>query len=79
MAAPPYLAGRFKFAAPGDRQEDMWVLRFDDAERREMQWTGPDAEAEAWAHWDRFAPAWNCRVFRTATLPANPLPPSGEK
>lgn len=63
-----YLSRQFRYAAPGDRQQEVWRLRFDDAEMREMIFVGEDAEAHAWEAWDRFAPAWNCTVYRIAEL-----------
>lgn len=71
-----YLSGRFTWAAPGDQQEDVWLLRFCDTDMREAIFTGPDAEAEAWGAWNKYAPAWNCYVFRLAALtaPVEPQP-----
>lgn len=63
-----YLSDRFEWAAPGDQQEDAWLLRFCDKDRREAIWTGPDAEREAWAAWEQYAPTYNCYVFRLARL-----------
>ena len=69
---PPYLSDRFEFAAPGDHQEDAWLLRFCDADQRDCIWTGEDAEREAWAAWDKWAPAWNIYLFRLARLTRRP-------
>lgn len=74
----PYGSDRFVFAAPGDQQHDMWLLRFDDAERGDMVFcatTYDDPEASAWEAWSRAAPTFNCRLFRTAMLtsPAGPV------
>jgi hypothetical protein len=68
-----YLANRFEFAAPGDQQEDAWLVRFCDKDVREQIWTGPDAEAEAWRSWERFAPSYNIYVFRLARLTSAPV------
>lgn len=67
-----YLSDRFKWAAPGDRQFDVWLVRFDDADVRDMVFKGPEAEAEAWAAWERHAPGYNMRVFRLAALAPAP-------
>lgn len=67
-ASQHYLADRFEWAAPGDQQEDAWILRFCDQDMREAVFTGPDAEKEAWEHWERYAPAWNCFLFRLVRL-----------
>lgn len=69
---PPYLSDRFEFAAPGDRQEDAWLLRFCDNDQRDCIWTGEDAEREAWAAWEKYAPAWNIYLFRLARLSRQP-------
>lgn len=69
----PYLSDRFEWAAPGDQQEDAWIVRFCDKDCREAIFTGPDAEREAWQHWDRYAPAYNIYVFRLARLSAAAL------
>lgn len=66
-----YLADHFEWAAPGDQQEDVWLLRFCDDDVRDMMWTGPEAEAEAWAAWNRHAPGYNCYLFRLARLGAS--------
>lgn len=63
-----YLSHRFQWAAPGDQQEDAWLLRFCDKERGDCIWTGEDAEAEAWAAWNQWAPSYNCYLFRLARL-----------
>lgn len=76
--APHYLSDRFAYAAPGDQQEDAWLLRFCDTERREAIWTGPDAEAEAWKAWEQYAPTYNCYVFRLARLSTPPSAPDSE-
>lgn len=68
-----YLADRFDWAAPGDQQEDAWLIRFCDKDCGEAIFTGPDAEREAWEHWNRYAPAFNLYVFRLARL----TPPAG--
>lgn len=74
----PYLADRFKWAAPGDRQEDAWLLRFCDNDVRDAIWTGPEAEAEAWAAWNRHAPGYNCYLFRLATMQEQRQEAAGE-
>lgn len=63
-----YLSDRFEYAAPGDQQEDAWIVRFCDRDCGDQIWTGPDAEAQAWASWERYAPAFNIYVFRLARL-----------
>ena len=65
---PRYLAGRFDWAAPGDQQEDAWLVRFCDKDCGEAIFTGPDAASEAWEHWNRYAPSYNIYVFRLAAL-----------
>ncbi|HCB75151.1 MAG TPA: hypothetical protein DEP91_03115 [Sphingomonas bacterium] len=65
-----YLADRFQWAAPGDQQHDVWMVRFCDQERRDAIFTGPEAEAEAWAAWEQYAPGYNMYVFRLARLAA---------
>lgn len=71
-----YMADRFEWAAPGDNQEDAWIVRFLDKDCREAVFTGSDAETEAWEHYERYAPAYNLYVFRLARLreaiPATP-------
>lgn len=62
------LAGHFKWAAPGDRQEDVWLIRFDDNDIHDLVFIGDDAEKEAWQAWNRHSPGYNCRVFRLAEL-----------
>lgn len=66
--AAPYLANRFDWAAPGDQQEDAWLVRFCDKDCGEAIFTGPDAEREAWEYWNRYSPAYNLYVFRLARL-----------
>lgn len=73
----PYLADRFPWAAPGDQQEDAWLVRFCDRDCGDAIFTGPDAEREAWEHWNRYAPAFNIYVFRLAAL--TPPPPDAER
>lgn len=70
----PYLSDRFEFAAPGDRQRDVWFLRFSDPDIREQMFsaeTYEDPEAAAWDAWDRYAPAYNCYVFQLARFPTS--------
>lgn len=71
-----YGAGNLRFAAPGDRQDDVWLLRFDDPDRGEMFFGGPDyapgeAERLAWKAWNRFKPTWNCYLFHVVALTPN--------
>jgi len=68
VPAGRYLADRFQWAAPGDQQEDAWLVRFCDRDCGDAIFTGPDAEAEAWAYWERYAPSFNIYVFRLAAL-----------
>ena len=67
-----YLSDRFEWAAPGDQQEDAWLLRFCDNDVRDLIWTGEDAEQEAWAAWNLHAPGYNCYLFRLAALRSTP-------
>ena len=85
MPGPPsregpgrYLADRFQWAAPGDQQEDAWIVRFCDNDVRDMIFTGPEAEQEAWAAWERHAPGYNIYVFRLATLTPSHSGETGE-
>jgi len=55
--------GRHSWAQPGDRPDRLWVLRFDDPDRREMTWTGEDGEALAIAAYRLYAPTWNCTLL----------------
>lgn len=74
VSAGRYLADRFQWAAPGDQQEDAWLVRFCDRDCGDAIFTGPDAEAEAWAYWERYAPSFNIYVFRLAALSDTPTP-----
>lgn len=67
-----YLSDRFEWAAPGDQQEDAWLVRFCDNDVRDMIFTGPEAEQEAWAAWERHSPGYNMYVFRLAALSPDP-------
>jgi hypothetical protein len=51
---------------PGDRPNRVWMLIFDDPDRRPMLWTHEDAESSARDAWNRFAPAWNCTLLCSA-------------
>lgn len=68
MTDERYLADRFEWAAPGDNQEDCWRVFFHDRDCGEMIFTGPDAEQQAWATWNRYAQSFNINVFRQARL-----------
>ncbi|WP_447724665.1 hypothetical protein [Sphingomonas koreensis] len=72
-----YLADRFQWAAPGDQQEDAWLVRFCDNDIRDAIYTGPDAEREAWEAWNRHAPGYNMYVFRLARLATETQPVAG--
>lgn len=61
-----------EWAAPGDNQEDVWKLFFHDRDCGEMLFRGPDAEKEAWAAWDRFAPSYNVNLFRQVRMKERP-------
>lgn len=74
-----YLADRFQWAAPGDQQEDAWLVRFCDNDIRDAIYTGPDAEREAWAAWNRHAPGYNMYVFRLARLATDTTPSRDEE
>ena len=65
-----YLSDRFEWAAPGDQQEDAWIVRFCDNDVRDMLFTGASAEREAWEAWNRHAPGYNMYVFQLARLRA---------
>jgi hypothetical protein len=67
-AERPYGPKWAEYAAPGDNQEDRWLLRFADPDCREAMFSGPDAEREAWDAWNRYAPGFNCWLFRLAAL-----------
>jgi hypothetical protein len=56
---------RHPWAQPGDEPDRIWILRFADADRREMLWTGPGAEARAKAAYLTFVPSWNVYLFAT--------------
>lgn len=73
-----YLADRFEWAAPGDQQEDAWIVRFCDNDLRDMLFTGPDAERGAWSAWEKHAPGYNMYVFRLAALRAPAAAQDGE-
>lgn len=64
-----YGAAHFSLASPGDRQTQRWILKFDDADRRDMYFKDAD---EAWAAWNRFAPSYNCYLFTLASLTTPP-------
>lgn len=68
----PYLSDQFEWAAPGDQQEDAWLVRFCDNDIRDALYTGPDAEREARAAWERHAPGYNMYLFRLARLATPP-------
>jgi hypothetical protein len=63
----PYSHPRHPWCQPGDVPNRRFMLVFADQDMRTMYWDGPDAEADAWRAWDRFAPAWSCDLY--ATLP----------
>lgn len=63
-----YLADHFEWAAPGDRQEDAWIVRFCDNDIGDMIFTGEDAEKQAWKAWEMHAPGYNMYLFRLAKL-----------
>lgn len=66
------------WCAPGDRQEDVWIIRFEDRDRAEMIFTGPDAEAEATKAWDELcgpSGTWNGYLFALVRL--EPKAPEG--
>jgi len=58
------------WCAPGDDQQDVWLLRFDDPSRDEMIWFGDGAETEARMAWESLCGqqggAWNGHLFRLA-------------
>lgn len=63
----------FVWCAPGDRQADVWILRFDDRDRREMVFEGENAEADARAAWALYCGqhgTWNCSLFQLAKVKA---------
>lgn len=61
-----------EWAAPGDNQDDVWKLFFHDRDCGEMLFRGPEAEAEAWAAWDRYAPHYNVNLFRQVKMKERP-------
>lgn len=71
-----YGAPHQPWCQPGDQPHRAFRLRFEDPDMCEMVWTGPDAEAEALAAYNRYAPAWNVYLFsghpRTHPTPATP-------
>ncbi len=69
------MSNRFDWAAPGDEQEDAWLVRFCDKDCGEATFTGADAAREAWEYWNRYAPSYNLYVFRLARL-NDEAPPS---
>lgn len=65
-----------KWCQPAHHADDrVWILRFEDADRGDAIFTGPDAEAQAREMWARAWPSWNCYLFATAPWP--PAQPSG--
>jgi hypothetical protein len=69
----PYSHPRHPWCQSGDMPDRQFMLRFADPDMRTMYWSGPDAEADAWEAWDRFAPAWSCTLL--ATLAQSDRPP----
>lgn len=60
---------RFIWCQPvreGEPQERVWVVRFEDQDRPDIAFTGPDAEAEARAYWHKANVAWNCYLLTSA-------------
>ena len=61
--AAAYGADHQPWCQPGDQTQRAFRLRFEDPDMREMVWTGPDAEKEALAAYNQYAPAWNVYLF----------------
>ena len=65
---PPPHWSRGQWCAPGDAQEDVWLIRFDDPDMQTPVFTGDNAEAEARAAWERHCGpgqgAYNGYLFR---------------
>ena len=70
--ADRYLSSRFQWAAPGDQQEDAWLVRFCDKDCGEAVFTGPDAERQAWDYWNRYAPSYTRPLRPALSSPKNP-------
>lgn len=70
-----YGADHQPWCQPGDQTQRAFRLRFEDPDMREMVWTGPDAEREALAAYNQYAPAWNVYLFsgHPRTPPTQPL------
>jgi hypothetical protein len=61
---------RFPWCAPGDDQQDAWIVRFNDTDMREAIFRGPDAERDARAKWEMMcgpSGTWNGYLFRLST------------
>lgn len=58
-----YGADHQPWCQPGDQTDRAFRLRFEDPDMREMIWTGPDAEKEALAAYNQYAPSWNVYLF----------------
>ena len=58
-----YGADHQPWCQPGDQTHRAFRLRFEDPDMREMVWAGPDAEREALAAYNQYAPAWNVYLF----------------
>ncbi len=67
-----YGADHQPWCQPGDQTHRAFRLRFEDPDMREMVWTGPDAEREALAAYNQYAPAWNVYLF--SGHPRHPAP-----
>ncbi len=72
-----------RFCAPGDRQEDAWLIRFDDNDVGDKVFIGQDAEHEARAMWESMCGpngTWNGYLFRLARpLPPPPKEPTNDR
>lgn len=69
-----YGADHQPWCQPGDQTDRAFRLRFEDPDMREMVWTGPDAEREALAAYNQYAPSWNVYLF-SGHPRAHPSPP----
>lgn len=67
--APVPHHNRHPWLQPGDRPHQVWMLRFDDNDLRDMIWTDEDAEKDARAAYERYSPTWNCYLFATVAAP----------
>jgi hypothetical protein len=77
--APPmtFQHGRHSWCQPRDEPRRHFFLRFADSDMGEQVFNGENAEAEAWAAWDKYAPAWNCYLIAVLAQHDRPAPTPG--